>query len=389
MGLSKPGIAPKFVIKANGSDISQKIAKRLISLRYTDCAGLKSDVLEFSLADGVDDAPISLPVTGAELELFLGYDGQATRMGKFVVDEIEREGWPDTITIRANAAVFDESKNGEKQLQTQKNRHWRQATLNDIVQTIAKEHGLEPVVSSSIKTAIVYGTHQVDESDSHFLIRIARRLDAVVKVAGGKLMVVKKAEGQTMSGKSLKFSVTPAEVTSYRLTIAKREEAGAVRVYWHEIKTAKRKHAKVKHKSKGSTSATKPIYSTTGTANNAETVGSGEPEVSLRMQFTDKETAIAAAKAELARRARQKATLALTLPGHPELSAEGQLSVSGFRDGVNGDWNITKVEHDLGASGYSCHIECEIVSGGSYSVDEVTEGADDTEDAVDDAKPSQ
>lgn len=352
MGLSKPGIKPSFKIRANDADITDTIASRLLSLHYSDSAGLSSDVLEFTIADGLPDERVEMPKTGAELSLYLGYDGTVNRMGKFVVDEVEREGWPDTITVRAKAATFEQSKGGEKQLQTQKNRTWEKTKFGDMVSKVAKEHGLTGTVSKSLQSIQVSKTHQIDESDLHFLIRIGRRYDAVIKVAGGQLMAVKKSEGKTMSGLSLTLSVEPGDVSSYHLVLAKREEAGTVRAYWHETKKAKR---------------------------HAVTVGTGQPEINLKGQYTDQASAAEAAKAELARRGRQKSKLTLTMPGRPELVAEAHLSVSGFVGGVNGTWNIAKVEHSLNASGWVSSIECEQAAGytGTPDVNDTTEGADD------------
>jgi len=389
MGLSKVGRQPQWIIEANGNDISKKLEERLISLSYTDAAGLASDKLEIHISDGKHDERIAMPQTGAELMLHLGYDNVTQYMGKFVVDEVELEGYPETIIVRARSATFDASKGGESQLQTQKNRRWNESTITTMVKTIAKEHGLEPVVSKSIQNLIVHGVYQVDESDLHFLLRICRRFDGAVKVAAGKLIVAKKAEGKTMSGKDFKLSVVPSDVTSYHVVLAKREESGTVRVYWHNIDTAKRHHIKVKHKKSSDKSSDKkteikPIFyaPVASSTNHAVTVGTGEPETSIKTQFTDQATAIAAAKAELSRRARQKAKLTLTMPGHPELAAEVMMTTTDFRDGVNGDWIITSVVHNLGSGGYTCTVEAEIAVPTDFDSVENIEGADDIADTI-------
>jgi phage protein D len=321
--------------------------------------------------------------------LHLGYDNVTQYMGKFVVDEVELEGYPETIIVRARSATFDASKGGESQLQTQKNRRWNESTLTTMVKTIAKEHGLEAVVSKSIQNLIVHGVYQVDESDLHFLLRICRRFDGAVKVAAGKLIVAKKAEGKTMSGKDFKLRVVPSDVTSYHVVLAKREESGTVRVYWHNIDTAKRHHIKVKHKKSSVKSSDKkteikPVFYAPAayTTNHAVTVGNGDPETSIKTQFTDQATAIAAAKAELSRRARQKAKLTLTMPGHPELAAEVMMTTTDFRDGVNGDWIITSVVHNLGSGGYTCTVEAEIAVPADFDSVENIEGADDIADTI-------
>lgn len=362
MGLSNIGIVPEFVIKANGSDITDKINRRLISLRYSDAAGFDSDSLEFTISNGVAGSPINMPETGAQLELSLGYDSRVQKMGKFIVDEVTCDGWPETMTIRARSATFDKKNGDGKQLQSQKNRTWKKGKFGKMVQTIAKENGLSGSVSKSLESIDVGNIHQIDESDLHFLIRLARRYDAIIKVADGRLMAVKKSENKTMSGGSLTLSLSPADkITSYRYVRAKREESGSVRAYWHEGKKAKR---------------------------HAVTVGSGDPETSLKGVYMDKTSAEEAAKADLARRGRQKETLSLTLPGRPEIVAEAALKVSGFLSGVDGDWNITRVDHEIGSGGYVCNLEAERNNAGGFpgssTVTDKIEGENDAADEPDD-----
>ncbi|USI86870.1 hypothetical protein LZ086_00110 [Acinetobacter johnsonii] len=54
---------------------------------------------------------------------------------------------------------------------------------------IAREHGLEPIVSKSVSALKLPHFDQSDESDLNFLLRIAKRYDAVCKPAGGKLLL--------------------------------------------------------------------------------------------------------------------------------------------------------------------------------------------------------
>lgn len=343
------GLRPDFKLLANSADITATVQDRLISLRFTDEAGMESDVLEIRLEDADPLRPIQLPPTGGELELFLGYDGAAQRMGLFVVDDIELSGWPGEMTIRARAAPFEKSKGGKVNLQTQKTRSWAKGTkLGDVVQKIAKEHGMEAAVAKSLASITLPHLDQSDESDIHFLVRVAKRYDAVVKPAGGKLVLAKRGETKSASGQQLPaVTLEPGDVSSFRVTIGKRENAGLVVASWHVPKTAKRHLVKV---------------------------GSGEPVTRLRMQYSSKDMALAAANAELDRRKRGEVKLSLTLPGRTDLAAEAPLTLGGFRDGVAGEWIITRVEHSLDNQGYVCTVEAETPNAsGQKNVEEVTE----------------
>ena len=342
-------VRPEFRLLANQADITATIQDRLVSLRFTDAAGLESDVLEIVLADHDPLQPIQMPPTGAELELFLGYDGLAQRMGLFVCDEVELAGWPGEMTIRARAAPFDVSKGGLANLQTQKTRSWSKGTLlGDVVRKIAKEHGMAPAVMDTLAKIALPHIDQADESDLHFLGRVAKKYDAVVKPAGGKLVLAKKGETKSVSGEQLPaVALVPTDVSRFRVVMSKRETAGMVVAYWHAVKQAKRNEVKV---------------------------GQGEPVSRLKMYYPTKEMALAAARSELQRRERGKVTVSLTMPGRTDLVAEAPLTLAGFRDGVNGEWVITRVEHSLDSGGYSCTVEAETPnSGDQANVEEVAD----------------
>ena len=55
---------------------------------------------------------------------------------------------------------------------------------------------------------------------------------------------------------------------------------------------------------------------------------------------------------------RREAELSFSLPGDPDIAAESRLVVD-LRPGIPADWRIKRVEHRLGASGYTCQVECE------------------------------
>ncbi|CAG2144349.1 hypothetical protein LMG31506_02987 [Cupriavidus yeoncheonensis] len=328
------GLKPEFRLIANSEDITAAIKDRLVSLRYTDAAGMDSDMLEIVLADHDPAAPLMVPGDGAELQLFLGYDGAAEFVGLFVFDELEMGGPPDEMVIRARAAPFAASKNGKNTLQSQKTRSWAANTkLGDMVRKIAKEHGMDAAVSKALDATPLPHIDQADESDLHLLVRIGKRYDALVKPAGGKLILAKRGEAKAVGGADLPtVTLTPNERTSWRTVQSKRETAGMVVAYWHAVKQARR---------------------------NEVSVGSGEPVRRIKQYFPTQEMALAAARAELARRERGRITLSVLMPGRTDLVAEAKLVLQGWRQGVPTEWLVTRVEHRLDVGGYSCAVEAE------------------------------
>lgn len=327
---------PQFRVTANSDDITKAIADRLKNLRLTDEAGTTSDMLEISLADNIPDEPIAVPPTGGELELFLGYNGELTRMGLFVCDEIELNGYPCEMIIRARAAPYEASKGGKTDLQTQKTRSWKKdTTIGAMVKKIAGEHGMESAVSPELASIKLPHTDQSSESDMNLLNRLAKRYDAIAKPAGGKLLFVKRGDSKTAGGEAMPdVTLTPDITTNFRVTLASRDSAGTVVAYYRDNKMAKRKEVKV---------------------------GSGDPVRRLRLGYKDQASALEAAKAEQRKRARGEATITVDTPGNPDIRAEAMLTMKGYRDGVDGEWLVTRVEHYYGPdAGYRCSIEGEL-----------------------------
>lgn len=328
-------VAPSFRIIANSEDITAKIAERFKSLRLVDETGTTSDTLEIALADHDRANPIAVPPTGAELELFLGYDEQVRRMGLFVVDDVELSGMPAGMVIRARAAPFKSSKGGMTDLQTQKTRSWSKGTtVGGMVERIAGEHRLKPSVSPALASIALPHIDQAHESDMNLLSRIAKRYDAVAKPAGGFLVFAKRGDSKSASGADLpRVTLTPADGNDYRVTIASRESAGTCVAYYRLTDKAERRRV---------------------------TLGEGEPVRILRMPFADQASAESAARADLRKRARSERELWYSMPGRPEIAAECMVTMQGFREGVDGDWLVKRVEHYVGPNGYRCTIEGEL-----------------------------
>lgn len=325
---------PAYRVVANQDDITAAILDRFIGLVVTDETGVESDLFEMTLADHDPNVPIAMPSTGAELEVFMGYGEQVERMGLYVCDEVELSGWPSQMVIRGRAAPFDGSTGGKSDLQTQKTRSWASGTkLADMVAKIAKEHGMQPAVGESLRAIVLGHYDQTAESDLSFLLRVGRRYDAIVKAANGKIVVAKRGESKNTAGEELpEIRLRPGQVSSYRVVTARRDSPGTVVSYWHATKQSKRIQVQV---------------------------GSGDPVRQLRHYYPNEAAARAAAQAELDKRTRGENTLSLTLPGNPAICAEATLVLEGFREGVSGEWIITRVEHKLDSSGYQCTLDAE------------------------------
>src|SRR3546814_4407383 len=90
----------------DGTDLSDKVNPRLISLSLTEKRGEEADSLEITLHN--HHGQIAPPRRGAMLQLALGWEKGAdvtvgmVNKGSFKVDEVERSGSPDQEIGRAS-----------------------------------------------------------------------------------------------------------------------------------------------------------------------------------------------------------------------------------------------------------------------------------------------
>lgn len=336
------GLKPRFKIEANGSDISRVVNSRLVDMELKDEAGYRSDEFNLTLSDHDPRNPIDLPPDGAELTVWLGYDDVLTRMGVFVVDEIELSGPPYVMKIKAKASPQTAaSRSGQVALQSQRTRSWEAGTtLGDMTRTIAGEHGLRAAVDAQLDAVVLPHVDQIDESDINLLTRLSRDYDGVAKPAGGSLVLVRRGSGQTASGEEIPtVQLRPWDITQVKVNRNGRAAGSAVAI-WRD---------------------------TAGAVDREVTAGEGEPVRRLRHRYTDEASAEAAARAELSRQARGEQKGSVTLPGDPDLQAEGKVELISFRDGIDGEWLVTSATHKLSPSnGYVTTLELEAFGPGSW-----------------------
>ncbi|MBP9184344.1 MAG: phage tail protein, partial [Fuscovulum sp.] len=220
---------PAFRITAAGEDVSGRIGDRLLSLSVTDEDGEKADRLEIEIDDR--DGRVALPDMEAELQVALGYRGQALAdLGRFKVDAVSGSSPPQSMRITATAADL------KGDIRSPRTRAWEGKTLKDIVSTIAGEAGLRPMVSSSIAGASWAYLAQTAESNLHFLSRLGATLDATAKAGGGALIMQRRGDGVTAAGDPLTPpGLTGPDLTEWSWSLDTREVYGSVEAEWAEV----------------------------------------------------------------------------------------------------------------------------------------------------------
>ena len=316
---------PGFRIEANGGDITKLIADRLISLRITDQAGQQSDSLEITLDDR--DKRIPVANNGTWIRVWLGYStGGRTPvyMGAFAVDEVELSMGPRSMVIKATA-----SNTAPTLVKEQKTQSWHNTTLGQVVQQIAQRNNLTSTIKGNLASVQIKHEDQTNESDQAFLTRLAEKYRATIKPADGQLVMVPRGDKDNAGAVTIKQE----DVTSWRATLKNRGAYGAVKAKWLDRSVNKEK-----------------VYT-------AGESGGSLPAFEEKQLFKTQAEAQKAADSRLQSLRAGEVRISLQMPGRPDVNAEGLVTLEGFREYVDGTWNVKSVTHDLG-SGYVTTVEC-------------------------------
>ncbi len=320
--------APTFELVVAGKNITRTVNSRLISLTLAESRGDEADQLDIEIDDA--DGKMHLPAKGAKLQLRLGWAGWGLEdKGEYLVDEVEHSGAPDRISIRARSADM------KRALRQRAEHSYHQTTLGQVVQAIAARNGLQPKVDAALAGLAVEHIDQTGESDLHFLTRLARQHDAVATVKKGRLVVIPINGGQSASGAQLEgWTLTRMDGDQHRYHSAERNAYSGVRAYWTDARAAEKK---------------------------AVLVGTEDNEKRLKDTYGSEQDALAAARAEMGRVERGKATMELTLAlGQPALMPQTPVRLQGFKPEVDATpWIVKKITHSLGDGGFTSRLELE------------------------------
>lgn len=321
-------MTPDYRLEANQRDITRIIRDKLVSLDLRDSAGFESDTLTVTLAD---DGVIQWPNKGATLDFWLGLKVDLTYKGRFVVDELDWSGPPDQIVLHAKAVDM------LRMAKTRRNKDWSGVSIGSMIEVMAAEQGLIPAVSERFAGITHKSLYQLDESDLHFLTRLARNMDAIAKAKGGRLIFIEQGLGRTAKGSDMPLiTLDRSQCSDYSYQERGKNEYDRVGASYYYYKT----YTWGRRTYQGRRVAR--IF-----------VGQRGRTKYLRERFDSEDAARRAAQAALNQMGRSASTLSLTLNhGMPALMAEMRLQVTGLRRRVSElDWIISDVSHSLSGSG--------------------------------------
>lgn len=319
---------PLCQLIVDGQDITHAIEKRLISINLTDNRGMEADALDISLTD--HDGALAIPPRGARIDLWLGWTTSGlVYKGSYTVDETEHSGAPDVLSIRARSADLRET------LKSKREQTWKDATLREILATIAQRSQLDLKIAPSLSGQAIAHLDQANESDANIITRLAEQFDAVIGVKAGCLICGVTGAGKTSSGLSLPhITLTREDGDGHRFLQADRNSYSGVKAYYYEANSAVKQEA---------------------------IAGGGDNLKELRHTYADQQSALRAARSELTRLLRGTATLSYQLAhGRPDLIPELTYSLIGVKDEIGAIiWLGSKVTHAYSSSGYTTSLELE------------------------------
>lgn len=322
---------PAFLIEADGGAFA---SERVLSIEVLDAAGIESDELTIVLDGG--GIPIATPREGAKFTVSLGYlESGLVEVGTYVFEEIERSGLDKRVTLIAKAADHTGT------IKEPKTRAWPAQAFGAIIQKIAGEHELKPVVHPDLAELPIDYMAQTEESDQAFLTRLGRDTGAVITPKDGHLLATPRGSGESATGEPLPaVLVGPTSLlveNGYTLRRKPRARFGRVVARWKDAAGGITRSLTLKAADEG-------------------------PSMTLRRVFQSEGEAQRAAQAKVKELRAGEGELSLSLIGDPSICAEFPIKAAVGEPDVDGDWVAARVTHrwDFGEEGgASTEVEAE------------------------------
>lgn len=357
-------LTPAAELTIDGRRFGTQAMSRIISISLTDKRGFEADELTIELDD--HDGTLAIPKTGSKITLKLGYkETGLVEKGEYLVSEFTASGSPDRLSITARAADLAEA------LAEQVEKSWHKQTLYQIIETIAKKHKYEYIISKDYQNTKIEHIDQTNESDASFMSRLAEQYDAIATVKNGKLLFIPAGESQTASGQPiLPTTITRASGDSHSFTYSSSNSYQAVRAYYTDKKTGQKKEVIVNkdnaYPNKKTTQQTKTVKGKTFKAkkkenDNQKVNTEGQKIKTLRHLYATESGAWSGARGAFKKIQRGVAEFSITLAvGRPDLYPETPAIVKGFKPEIDAEaWLITEVSHKIDSGGYTASIQFE------------------------------
>lgn len=318
---------PQFKLTYDQKDVTTELAPYILAISYTDVLSGESDELEVNIEDRDHRWKNGwFPGKGDKLKLEIGYYGASlSSMGSFEIDEIEFNGTPDTISIRALAAGVQEA------LRTSNTKAFENKTLKAIAEELAGLSGLTLTGSGENTGRTYQRVTQNNETDLAFLNRLGKAEGIVFSIKDSKLVWHDQAKLDEASTVTV---IKRTTMNSFTFRAKTATTYKACRVSYHDPKTKTLKTYTEK----------------------ADGVPSGDT-LKLVERCETLEDATAKAKAALRTSNGKQVEGSVTMYGNPQLRAGCNIEVQGLGL-LDGSYQILKARHSMERGrGYTTDLE--------------------------------
>lgn len=300
---------PRVEITIDGTPVAGGFYERLKSVTVTDKEGLKSDTVDMELNDGPPNY-LALPRTGAIIDVRMGYGTNLASVGTFTADKTKATCLPYSLSISGKAVDFRSGKLKERQ-----ERAWDKTSLGDIVSQIASESDLKPAIDSDLAKFVYQWIGQQDESNLHFLRRLAQRHNGLFSIKQGRLLFSKLGSGKASSGAGIgSVIVTPemVQLNSLNFDNGDRTKYSKVVAYYQDSDKAQRVEIE------------------------ADGDADGDSVYRIPEPFSSPDEADKAAQAKAKSLKRGEGSTSVTVIGDTSICAGAPLIYAGIRPGLDG-----------------------------------------------------
>jgi len=320
---------PVFRLIYDRKDITADLQPYVLQITYTDVLSGESDDLQINLSDRDQRWKNAwFPGKGDALQLSIGYAGTPlTPCGSFQIDEVELNGPPDTISIKAVAAGVNQA------LRTENSAAYEDMTVEQIAQAIAKKHGykLTGKITEKKRTRRVKRVTQMKEKDLAFLKRLGESEGIIFSVKDGQLIWHDQDELDAANSITV---IKRAQMSHFTFRSKANQVYRACEVSYHDPVSKKL----ITHQFK------------------ADNVTTGDV-LKLNVRCESKEDAIIKAAAALRNQNGRQLEGQVKVFGNPRLVAGGNVEIAGL--GVfDGGYQILKAVHSMERGlGYTTEVE--------------------------------
>lgn len=351
------------LVLEDGTDLAARVRPRLLSLRLTEKREDDADAIEIVLQNF--DGRLEIPRSGVRLALALGWERGAPEAGgvpvglvdkgRFVIDEIEASGPPDTIAIRGRSADLTGA------LRKRATKSWRETTLGKVLTEVAGRHARTARIGGGLGSRSIDVIEQEGKSDMAFVRDLGKRYDAVATWKDDFLLFLPIGASQSAGGAALgQVVLRRRDGWDWSWREGQRESYAGAEAQWQDSAGGRRRTVKVPAPS--SSGAVGQTGTPATPAREGETAPT-EPK-KLKRVYASEAEARQAAEAAAGRAARVPYEFSYSLAiADPGLQPDMRVSLSGWGARIDGiSWLVKSVETIFdGSSGMRQRVEMESV----------------------------